>query len=142
MPTATEPPIVSSFKRAFARLTPETTLPIAALYADDVVFEDPLHKLLGRDALSAYFVGLNRRVVFAEFVFGDQVIEDDRAALTWTMTVKTKRPLQTVVVPGVTMLRFHDRITHHRDYFDVGAMMYERLPLLGWLLRAFKRLVA
>jgi limonene-1,2-epoxide hydrolase len=139
MEPTTEPAIVSLFKRTFARLTPETTMPIAALYSDDVVFEDPLHKLVGAEELSAYFTQLNRRVVFAEFVFDSQVIETSKAALTWTMTVQIKSPRQTIIVPGVSVLHFTDRITHHRDYFDVGAMMYERLPLIGWVLRALKK---
>src|SRR5262245_2363396 len=33
------------------------------------------------------------------------------------------------------------RITHQRDYFDLGGMLCERLPLLGRLLPAFERMV-
>jgi hypothetical protein len=125
----------------FARLTPGTTMPLADLYAADVVFEDPLHRIEGLDALAAYFARLNARVEYAEFAFGQQVVSSGEAALTWVMTVRTRRPRQTIVVPGVSVLRFGDRITAQRDYFDVGAMLYERIPLIGWLLRRVKRLV-
>jgi len=137
----TEPPLVTLFKRVFARLTPDTQMPLAELYAPDVDFEDPLHRIVGLDALAKYFDKLNKRVVSAEFVFGTQVVAATEAALTWEMTVRIRRPRQTIVVPGVSVLRFDERITSQRDYFDVGAMLYERLPLLGWLLRKVKRLV-
>lgn len=136
-----EPESVVRFKRVFARLTPDAVMPLAEVYATDVVFEDPLHRVEGLPALAAYFARLNARVESAEFAFGTQVVGDGGAALTWTMTVRTRRPRQVIVVPGVSVLRFGDRVTHQRDYFDVGAMLYERLPVLGWVLRRFKRLV-
>lgn len=116
-------------------------MPLAELYGADVVFEDPLHRIVGLDALAAYFARLNARIESAEFVFEDQIAGDGEAALTWTMTVRTKRPRQTIVVPGVSVIRFAERITHQRDDFDVGAMLYERLPILGWMLRRFKKMV-
>ena len=134
-------PLIATFKKVFARLTPDSKMPLADLYAPDVVFEDPLHRLEGLDALVAYFDRLNAKVEYAEFAFGQQVVSEGLAALTWVMTVRTRRPRQTIVVPGVSVLRFGDRVTHQRDYFDVGAMLYERLPLFGWFLRRIKRLV-
>ena len=141
MGASSEPSAVTLFKQVFARLTPDTVMPLADLYAAEVVFEDPLHRIVGLDALAAYFARLNARVEFAEFAFGTQVVTAGEAALTWTMTVRTRRPRQTIVVPGVSVIRFGERVTHQRDYFDVGAMLYERLPVLGWVLRRLKRLV-
>ncbi len=136
-----EPQLIGRFKRVFARLAPDSVMPLAELYADGVVFEDPLHQITGLPALTAYFSRLNARIESAEFAFGTQVVADGEAALTWTMTVRTRRPRQTIVVPGVSVIRFGDKVTHQRDYFDVGAMLYERLPVLGWMLRRLKRLV-
>ena len=42
-------------------------------------------------------------------------------------------------VPGVSIIRYEDKIYSHRDYFDLGAMLYEQLPLLGGLIRMIKR---
>jgi hypothetical protein len=138
---AHEPPVIALFKEVFARLTPESEMPLAELCATDIVFEDPLHHVRGLDALVAYFKRLNAKVESVEFAFGQQVVSAGEAALTWVMTIRTRRPRRTIVVPGVSVLRFGDRITHQRDYFDVGGMLYERLPLLGWVLRRVKRLV-
>ncbi|MCT7655735.1 hypothetical protein MBH78_16005 [Oceanimonas sp. NS1] len=44
-----------------------------------------------------------------------------------------------VTVPGVSHLCFADSIYYHRDFFDLGAMLYEQLPLLGKGIRALKR---
>lgn len=141
MEANSEPLLVSQMKSVFARLTPGMVMPMADLYAPEVVFEDPLHRIVGRDALGAYFNRLNARIESADFVFGPQVVGTNDAALTWTMTIRLRRSRQTIVVPGVSVLQFGERITYQRDYFDVGAMFYERIPLLGWFLRRLKRLV-
>lgn len=137
-----DPALIGRFKSVFSTLTPDTRMPLDELYADDVVFEDPLHRVEGRTALAAYFEKLNAKVESADFAFGDGVVSHDRAALAWVMTIRMRRPRQVITVPGVSMLRFGEKITSQRDYFDVGAMLYERLPVLGALLRWIKRSVA
>lgn len=136
-----DPPVVALFKDVFARLTPDSNMPLTELYSADVVFEDPLHRIEGLDTLTEYFNHLNSKVESVEFAFGQQIVSGGEGAITWVMTIRTRRPRQTIIVPGVSVIRFGDRITSQRDYFDVGAMLYERLPLFGWVLRRIKRLV-
>lgn len=137
----TQGEILERFERMVDHLTPESVMPLAEVYAEDVVFEDPLHRVEGLTALSAYFARMNARIESADFVFTNRVVADGAASVEWVMTVRIRRPRQVIVVPGVSVLRIADRITHQRDYFDVGAMLYERLPVLGWLLRRLKGLV-
>jgi limonene-1,2-epoxide hydrolase len=133
------PAPVLRFKRLFERLDPEVPMPLEEVYAPAVRFEDPLHRVEGIEALRTYFNRLNARILSAEFVFGEEVVAQGGAALSWTMTVRLRRPRQTVVVEGLSLLRFEERITWQRDYFDVGGMVYERLPLLGGLLRTLRK---
>jgi hypothetical protein len=34
-----------------------------------------------------------------------------------------------------------EKIIRQRDYYDAGQMIYEHLPLLGWVVRGIKRRV-
>ncbi len=45
-----------------------------------------------------------------------------------------------VTVEGATRLEFDEtgKVCLHRDYFDLGAMLYEQLPLLGSVVRTIK----
>jgi hypothetical protein len=142
MPAVTEPAPVQLFEEVFARLGPTTEMPIDELYDPEVEFMDPFHQIRGRNNLAAYFRRLNARAESVTFEFTDRVVEKDRAALSWVMTAHTKRPRQTIVLSGMSLLRYTDRIVSHRDYFDVGAMLYERLPVLGRVLRWIKRQAA
>ncbi|HDY7901818.1 TPA: nuclear transport factor 2 family protein, partial [Vibrio vulnificus] len=45
-----------------------------------------------------------------------------------------------VEVKGVSHLKFEaGKVIYHRDYFDLGEMLYENLPLLGGIIRAIKQ---
>jgi hypothetical protein len=48
------------------------------------------------------------------------------------------RPGELLSLPGASVIKFEERIHYHRDYFDVGAMLYERLPVVGGLIRSIK----
>ena len=47
-------------------------------------------------------------------------------------------------IHGGTLLHFapDGRVTSHRDYWDAAGELYEKIPLLGALLRRIKRHMA
>lgn len=112
-------------------------------YAAGVVFEDPLGRLEGLDALRRYYAGMYRSVTRIHFDFTSELARDDTHVVVWTMTVEAKglnrgRP---VVLEGNSLLRFDadDKVCYHRDYFDMGAMVYEHVPVIGALIRQIKK---
>ena len=134
------PPVVQLFKDSFLELRPETDLPYEKLYEPDVVFQDPLRRTEGLVALRNHFQKLNRNLKVARFQFGPTFVQGTEAALAWTMTLELRRgPRRPIVVPGITHLRFADRITYQQDHFDAGALIYEHIPLLGSVIRWLKR---
>ncbi|MEL7287824.1 MAG: nuclear transport factor 2 family protein, partial [Pseudomonadota bacterium] len=60
----------------------------------------------------------------------------------WTMDLQHPK-LQKgapISVNGVSHLKFRDgQVIYHRDYFDLGEMLYENLPLLGSVVRTIKQ---
>jgi hypothetical protein len=43
-----------------------------------------------------------------------------------------------ISVRGVSHLQISDKIDFHEDFYDMGAMLYEQLPLLGNVTRWLK----
>lgn len=112
------------------------------LYRADIRFIDPAHEIYGLDNLTDYFFALYENLYSIDFTFHDVVKMDNLAYLQWDMTFSHKkfsggRP---IVVSGTTFLQFDNEqmVYYHRDYFDLGAMLYEQLPLLGRLIKAIK----
>jgi len=132
---------VAAVQDAFNRLAADTPTDLSGLYADEVVFVDPAHRVEGRAALEAYFDRLNRNVRELRFVFDGTIGDGDEVALPWTMHLTLKRPRKSIVLPGMTHLRFDQAglVVWHRDHFDLGAMVYEQVPVLGWMVKAIRR---
>ncbi|WFO52347.1 nuclear transport factor 2 family protein [Aeromonas veronii] len=112
------------------------------VYAEQVVFTDPAHRIEGLAALGDYFAALYQRLAYCRFVITSQQQQGRQAWLGWTMTFSHPRLRggEPVTVEGATRLEFDEvgKVCQHRDYFDLGAMLYEQLPLLGPVVRTIK----
>ncbi len=112
------------------------------VYAEQVVFTDPAHRIEGLAALGDYFAALYQRLAYCRFVITSQQQQGQQAWLGWTMTFSHPRLRggDPVTVEGATRLEFDEagKVCLHRDYFDLGAMLYEQLPLIGPLVRTIK----
>jgi ketosteroid isomerase-like protein len=115
---------------------------LAQVYADDVLFLDPAHRIQGLAALEAYFTQLYAGLESCTFEIERSQQQGASAWLGWTMTLRHPRLARggPVSVRGATLLEFNDagKVCLHHDYFDMGAMLYEQLPLIGSLIRIIK----
>ncbi|TQP53611.1 nuclear transport factor 2 family protein [Vibrio cholerae] len=112
------------------------------IYHPDVVFEDAAHRIEGFDALYQYFLNLYQNVHTCTFTIHEHYAVNEGAFLVWTMHLRHPKLVkgEQVDVKGVSHLHFADgKVTYHRDYFDMGEMLYEQLPVLGQVIRAIKR---
>lgn len=131
---------VDTFKDVFNQLSRAKLSLIGDLYSEGIVFKDPLHELHGIAAVRDYFARLYDGVRHCRFTFEDQVVQGNTAMLVWTMQLEHARLCkgQLLHLPGASHIRFGEKIVYHRDYFDVGALLYERVPLLGPIVRKIK----
>lgn len=110
------------------------------VYADNIQFEDPAHKLDGLLNFKSYCRNLYQNVTICTFNFKNISYFEGGAILEWDMLLqhpKLNRGKK-FTVPGISVIHYRDKIYSHRDYFDLGVMLYERLPLIGWLIRIIK----
>ncbi len=115
---------------------------LRAVYCDDIVFEDPAHRIEGIDHVIAYFRRLYANVNECSFDFEAVIVEENHIVLTWTMHLSHPRLRggKRINVAGSSVLQIaEDKITRHRDYFDLGAMAYEHIPLLGRVVTNVKQ---
>ena len=111
------------------------------IYTDDVCFEDPAHAIQGLDTLISYFESLYKNLEGCQFKFHKKMASSEDIFLSWTMLVKHKkiRHGEVIRVEGASYLKIRSgKVFYHRDYFDLGAMVYENVPLLGVLIRSIK----
>ncbi len=134
-------PTLEAFCTFYNKLDKSSTKDLPEVYTADVRFSDPLHRIEGIDALIDYFDALYANVDSCHFDFAERQRCGDRAFVTWTLHLVHPKLAggRKVQVPGCSRLHFRDnRVCDHRDYFDVGALLYEQVPILGSVIRRLK----
>lgn len=134
---------METFLQMYQNLNRDNLDTLASVYRQDVHFIDPAHEIHGLDQLTTYFTALYAHIDSISFSFGAPMVEAGSGYVSWEMTFRHSRLAggKPVTVSGVTHLRFDEqkRVYYHRDYFDLGAMIYEHVPLLGRLVSTLKK---
>lgn len=136
------PEWLSKFVDVYQSLNTDNVGNISQVYHTDIQFEDPMHKIDGLENLLEYFSKLYQNLSHCSFTITDYFSAKDRAAVYWTMSFKHESLNRgnAIEVIGHTLLQgVGDRVTYHRDYLDVGAMLYEHIPLLGSAVKFIKQ---
>ena len=118
---------------------------VESLYAEDVHFEDPTHAINGRDRLKAHFKTLYDNCNSCSFKFHQTVDTNSEIFLAWTMFISHPRIRggKIVRVEGSSFIKTHDgQVIYHREYYDLGSLVYENLPIFGPLTRFIKSRLA
>ena len=126
----------------FYRHLDNSRLPqLSRIYHPDIVFIDPVGQHNGVDALEEYFRQLLKTDNYCRFDIQQAQKNGNEATLLWRMDYAHPKlnKGQDLSLDGISHLRLaDDLIIYQRDYYDMGAMLYEHVPLLGTAVRALK----
>jgi len=132
----TEAPIMQRFKDYFRVLHESDLSQLRQIYADGIVFKDPVHEIRGLVELEDYFTTMCADLSDCRFEYLDELQNDSAAYVKWLMHFKHPRLGNRLIsVRGVSHLQISDKIDYHEDFYDMGAMLYEQLPVLGNVTR-------
>ncbi|MFT6207210.1 MAG: hypothetical protein ACJA0T_001116 [Colwellia sp.] len=144
--TATTSPFwLNNFVNVYQTLSTDNLDLLSTIYHRDVIFIDPIHELKGFDNLFEYFQNLYQNLTTCDFVITNIIAEKDQAAIYWTMSYqhpKLNKGKLINVIGHSHIKGYEDKVIYHRDYLDLGAMLYEQLPVLGKLVKLIKQKAA
>ena len=127
----------------FETLTPAAVADMAAFYTEDAYFRDPFNEVTGLANIRPIFDHMFEAMHEPRFVILERVIQDDSVVLTWDFTFRIKRfkPEIKQTIHGLSLLKLapDGRVRWHRDYWDAAGELYEKVPLVGALMRWLKR---
>lgn len=132
---------LDNFVDTYQQLSIDNLDLLANVYHQNIVFIDPMHQLTGFDSLKCYFDKLYQQLSYCQFKIEQVIVQDNEAAIYWQMSYQHPRlnSGSLVSVQGSSHLKGEgDKVIYHRDYIDLGAMLYEQLPLLGRIIRWLK----
>lgn len=127
----------------FQSLTPAGVETLGAIYAPDARFKDPFNDVQGLAAIQHIFRHMYESLENPRFVVTGRIVQGAQCFLTWEFHFAFKRikPRQAQCIRGGShlVLDGEGRITQHRDYWDAAEELYEKLPVVGGLMRWMRR---
>ncbi len=126
----------------FETLTPADVARLGEYYTLDAKFKDPFNQVQGVTQVQRIFGHMFDALAEPRFVVHDIVVEGDQCFLTWDFVFRFRRfseGLQTVHGSSHLRLAADGRVELHRDYWDAAEELYEKLPVLGTLMRWLRK---
>lgn len=132
--------------RYFETLTPQSLARLGDHYSEDAYFRDPFNEVRGIAEVRAIFERMFESLHDPRFVVVNRIAQGDQAMLEWDFhfRIRRYRPREPWVIHGTSHVRLapDGRVRYHRDYWDAGAELYARLPVLGPVVRWVARRMA
>lgn len=135
---------LDAYLRFFETMTVDRLHELDVLTTEDVSFSDPFNDLIGRAPLRRVFEDMFADLDEPRFTIIDQAGGDGRHFVRWRFNARRHARKNEFTIEGVSVivLAADGRISEHRDYWDAAANVYERLPVLGCVLRRLRRRLA
>ena len=127
----------------FENLTPQSVVNMGSHYDARARFVDPFNDVQGLAAIEHIFQHMFVALDEPRFAVTTQVLQGQQCFLTWDFHFRFKRFQNTTpqTIRGATHLVFSEAglVTLHRDYWDAAQELYEKLPVVGGLMRWLKQ---
>lgn len=125
--------LVEEFKRCYATFGRDTIAQLQKVYDPAITFIDPLHRIDGWPALEHYFAASAANLDYCRFDFVDSVVGESAAFFKWHMHYAHRKIAKgkALSLVGATQIKFTHTISYHEDFYDLGAMVYQHIPIIG-----------
>jgi ketosteroid isomerase-like protein len=137
--------LVDELVHAFEHLQATDIARMGDWYDEQARFKDPFNEVQGVDAVRGIFQHMYDSLNQPRFIVTARVVQGHQCFLTWDFVFGIRGQSSEITVRGASHLWLAPgtdgrwRIQRHRDYWDVAEELYEKLPLLGALMRWLKR---
>ncbi len=134
---------VARIEAFFSALAPGDVAHMGELYTADATFKDPFNEVRGLAEVQRIFSHMYVALDNPRFEITQRVVDGNQCFLVWEFRFGFRnfhKGVAQVVHGGSHLVLAPDgRIQAHRDYWDAAEELYEKLPLVGGLMRWLKR---
>ena len=128
--------IINKYKNAFENLEVTNINNLLNLVDDNVVFEDPFNKIIGKDNLRELFLEMFQKLQQPKFKVLNIFYKQNLAIIKWNFSCKIFR--KDICFDGLSEVTVKNgKIKKHLDFWDSGKNFYTQVPILG---RIFKKI--
>ena len=125
----------------FENVSPQSVSNIEDLYDANAYFKDPFNEVQGQEAIMKIFLHMFKQVDSPRFIIRQSILQEAEAFIVWDFEFRRHRSATPQNIHGSSHIRFNQmgKVIYHRDYWDAAEELYEKIPLLGNLMRFLKR---
>ena len=126
----------------FEALAPADLKRLGEIYTDDARFKDPFNEVSGVPAIRRVFEHMFTSLDEPRFMIREVIVQGSQCFLTWDFVFRMRRfRRESQLIRGGShlVLAADGRIEMHRDYWDAAEELYEKLPIVGGLMRWLKK---
>jgi steroid delta-isomerase len=135
----------AAYIRFYETLTPAGLDALSSVVHEEILFRDPFNEVRGLAAYRGILASMFDAAPDISFAVKHCAYDGDVCYLRWDSTATVKAlGRDPWVVQGMSELTFADdgRILAHIDFWDAASQFYERVPIVGGLIRLIRRRVA
>ena len=137
------PTAVAQLVVFFENISPDSVGTIDSLYDPTARFVDPFNDVQGVADIRRIFAHMFVALEAPRFVVTRSLVQGNQCFLTWDFHFRFKsfQKDKPQTIHGGSHLIFSEQglVTLHRDYWDAAQELYEKLPLVGSLMRWLKK---
>lgn len=126
----------------FESITPRTSLEeYSKVFDKKVYFEDPFQKITGVEKVYDVFEHMYATLHNPKFDVHEIICDKECAYLRWDFSYQRSSKHDIEKFTGVSRVQFLEsgKVISHIDYWDAAENIYEKIPLLGAILRQIKK---
>ena len=126
----------------FESITQDTPIEAyAQIFDEKVYFEDPFQKVTGLEKVYGVFQHMFETLHNPRFIVDEIVCGHTSTYLRWTFSYHRSSKHEVEKFIGVSRVQFLEtgKALSHVDYWDAAENIYEKVPLLGSVLRLIKK---
>ena len=127
----------------FETITEQSVSTLSEYYSEDAYFKDPFNEVHDVKHIQHIFAHMYTALDKPRFVITSRIVENNACFLVWDFKfyMKNYNPTieQTIRGGSHLILNAEGKIVSHRDYWDAAEELYEKLPVVGALMRWLKK---
>jgi ketosteroid isomerase-like protein len=116
----------------------------STVYDDTVVFKDPFNQVNGLAGIHRIFEHMYNTLDHPRFIIREYIEHQNVAYVKWDFIFAFKGEKNETSFEGVSRLEMNEegKVISHIDFWDAAAHIYEKMPLIGTVIRFIKRKIA
>ncbi|WP_374661579.1 nuclear transport factor 2 family protein [Inhella sp.] len=130
---------LDALRRFYENLSAADVARMGELYDAHAYFRDPFNEVHGLAKVQRIFAHMFESLETPRFEVREAFGAGDQAFLTWDFSFRVRG--RSLRIHGSSHLKFapDGKVIYHRDYWDAAEELWEKLPLLGSVLRWLKK---